>query len=369
MRFFEVFKRRFLLVQVRGVPVWADYRWVFVLILIALVSGASLEAPETYTAASYIAGFLTTIVFFASVLIHEIAHAVVARLEGIEVLEIFLHPFGGLTRMRHEPETPRAEFRIAAAGPAASFALVILFSLLMNAASIAGLALFATSLYLLATFNLLVCVFNLFPGYPLDGGRLLRAYLWRSGRDLNEATILTGRSGQVIGGILVAIGLFLVIFRSEDLLSGFWMILIGLFLYDAAAGIIKEIRRTTNVRLMDIMKLPVAVPPDANLLYFIDHILPMNRQAVFPVAKDHQLYGMLLLEDMKSVPRELWHTTPVQSVMRAVTAEQFIDMTASLADARELMRENGIGALGVLDNDGKLVGFLSGGAAKKQTTR
>jgi predicted transcriptional regulator len=147
------------------------------------------------------------------------------------------------------------------------------------------------------------------------------------------------------------------------------MILIGLFLYDAAAGIIKDIGRMAHVRLMDIMKLPVAVSPDATLLHFVDHVLPMNRQAVFPVAKHHQLYGMMLLEDMKAVPREKWNGTRVQEIMRAVTREQFVDMTASLADARELMRENGIGAVGVLDNDGKLVGFLGGNVVKRQTAR
>jgi len=368
MRFLEVFKRRFLLMRVSGIPVWADYRWVFVLVLIALVSGASLESPETGTATSYLAGLLITIFFFASVLIHELAHAVLARFEGVDVLEIVLHPFGGLARLRHEPETPRAEFRIAAAGPAASFLLAVVSAGLVTLANAAGAPLFSTALYLLATFNFLICVFNLFPGYPLDGGRLLRAYLWRSGRDINEATILTGRCGQVIGGMFVAIGLFLAIIRA-DFLTGFWMILIGLFLYDAAASIIKDMRRHANVRLMDVMMLPVAVAPDANLLYFVDHILPINRQAVFPVAKDHQLYGMLLLEDLKAVPRERWHQTLVQNVMRAVTREQFIDMTASVSDARAQMRENGIGAVGVLDDDGRLVGFLGGGVIRKQTAR
>jgi Zn-dependent protease len=370
MRFFEVFKRRFLLMRVRGIPVWADYRWVFVLLLISVVTAGGLETQVKVAGGplSYLLGFLTTIIFFASVLVHELAHAAIARFEGVDVLEIVLHPFGGLARLRHEPETPRAEFRIAAAGPAASFGLTVLFVLLMAAANSAGSTLFRYLFFMIAIFNLLIAVFNLFPGYPLDGGRLLRAYLWRSGRDLSEATILTGRSGQVIGGVLVAIGLFVAIWLA-DFFSGFWMVLIGLFLYDAAAGVIKDIRRAAHVRLMDVMRLPVPVTPDANLLHFVDHILPMNRQAVFPVAKDHQLYGMLLLEDMKAIPRERWHLIHVKDVMRAVTADQFVDSNASLADARELMRENGIGAVSVVDNDGKLVGFLGGSVVRKQTAR
>jgi Zn-dependent protease len=370
MRFFEVFKRRFLLMRVRGIPVWADYRWVFVLLVISIVMASGLETQVNVVGgpASYLLGFLTTIVFFASVLVHELAHAVFARFEGVDVLEIVLHPFGGLARLRHEPETPRAEFRIAAAGPAASFALAVIFVLLMAVVNAAGSAVFGYLFYMVATFNLLIAVFNLFPGYPLDGGRLLRAYLWRSGRDLNEATVVTGRSGQLIGAVLIVIGLFVAIWQ-QVFFNGFWMILIGLFLYDAAAGVIKDIRRMAHVRLMDVMRLPVPVPPDANLLHFVDQILPMNRQTVFPVAKNNQLYGMLLLEDMKAIPREQWHLTDVKDVMRAVTADQFVDSSASVIEARELMRENGIGAVSVVDNDGKLVGFLGGGVVRKQTAR
>src|SRR5689334_13068056 len=178
MRFFEIFKRRFRLMHVFGIPVWADYRWVFVIVLMSMVSAGSLAQVAGTGNGAYAAGIVTTLVFFASVLVHEVAHAVVARGEGVDVLEIVLHPFGGMARLRHEPETPRAEFRIAAAGPAASFILAVVSAGLVTVANAVGAPLFSTALYLLATFNFLICVFNLFPGYPLDGGRLLRAYLW-----------------------------------------------------------------------------------------------------------------------------------------------------------------------------------------------
>src|SRR6185436_445653 len=108
--------------------------------------------------------------------------------------------------------------------------------------------------------------FNLFPGYPLDGGRLLRAYLWRSGKDLTEATILTGRCGQIIGAVMIAFGLIIAILRM-DFFTGFWTILVGLFLYDAAKGIIKEMRSVDHVRVEDIMQLPIPVSPSSNLLH------------------------------------------------------------------------------------------------------
>jgi len=368
MRFFDAFKKQFVLMHVSGIPVRADYRWLLVLALITMVTAGGLESRVDTLAASYLVGFLATIVFFGSVLIHELAHALIARVEGVDVLEIILHPFGGLARLRHEPETPRAEFRIAAAGPAASFGLAVVFVLLMAAASSAGAELPRHLLLLLAVFNFLIGVFNLFPGYPLDGGRLLRAYLWRSGRDINEATILTGRCGQLIGGLFIAVGLVIALTRA-DFFTGFWMILIGLFLYDAAAGIIKEVKQMAHVAVMDVMLLPAVVAPETTLLDVVDHILPMHRQAVFPVARDHQLYGMLLLEDMKPISRDRWLKTRVQDVMRPVEREHFVDTSASLGEAKNLMRENGIGAVAVLNREGDLVGFLGGGTVRKRAAR
>jgi CBS domain-containing protein len=169
----------------------------------------------------------------------------------------------------------------------------------------------------------------------------------------------------LIGGLLIAFGLMIALIR-DDFFTGFWMILIGLFLYDAAAGIIKEVKQMTHVGVMDVMMLPVAVSPENDLMHVVDHILPMHRQAVFPVARDKQLFGMLLLEDMKPIPRESWRTTPVQTVMRPVSADHFIDSHASLGEARTLMEENGIGAVAVLNEDGLLVGFLGGSTVRKR---
>lgn len=364
MRFFEPLKREFVLMHVSGIPIRTDYRWLLVLVLITLIMAAGLESQAKTQVGSYIAALAATIAFFGSVLVHELAHAIVARMEGVTVTDIVLHPFGGLTRMRHEPDTPKAEFRVAAAGPAASFGLAVLFVLIMAAANAADSDLLRYLFRLLAVFNFLIAVFNLLPGYPLDGGRLLRAYLWRSGKDINETTILTGRSGQIIGGLLIIFGL--VIAMTREIVTGFWMVLIGLFLYDAAAGIIKEVRQMAHVGVMDVMLLPITVSPEIDLMHFVDHILPLHRQAVFPVSSERQFYGMLLLEDMKPIPRESWRTTFVKNVMRPVSSEQFVDRRASLGEARRLMRENGIGAVAVVGDEGDLVGFLGGGAVRKR---
>lgn len=346
-----------MLFRALGVPVRADLSWFAVVAVFAAAASASVVEKVGSLGGSVAIGLTWTLAFFASIFIHEFAHALAAKLEKLEVTEIVLHPFGGMTRFRHEPDTPRAEFRIALAGPSASFLLSVLFIAFMAAANAAGLDILALLLFLLGLSNFLLAVFNMFPGYPLDGGRVLRAYLWRSGRDINEATILTGRAGQVIAVGLAVLGLFIVVFRS-DLFTGFWAIITGFFLFDSAKTIIDETKAAQRMTVGEVMQLPAAVEPDIDLQHFVDHILPVHRRTVFPVAADRQLFGILLLEDMRSLERERWRTTFVRDAMRPVVADHFVETTVLLADAREQMRSNGIGAVCVVDGSGQLVGFL-----------
>ncbi|MGI8787924.1 MAG: M50 family metallopeptidase [Pyrinomonadaceae bacterium] len=364
MKFLHFFKRQLLVAHVFGIPVRVDYRWFLVLALMSWITASSINSQIENSLTSFILGLLTTLVFFASIFLHELAHAVVARMEGVQVLEIVLHPFGGLARFRHEPETPRAEFRIAIAGPAASFMLALLFLALMAAVNSLGSNIIAPLFFTLCFWNFLLAVFNLFPGYPLDGGRVLRAYLWRRGADLNEATILTGRCGQIIAAVLIAFGIVITLVRG-DFFTGFWTILVGLFLYDAAKGIIVQVVNSENISVEEVMKMPISIAPDADVQYFVDRILSLHRQTVFPVARDSQLYGILSLEDLKKLPREDWAKTKIQTVMRPIAPNYFVETDTPLAEARELMRENGVAALGVIDRHGKLVGFLHGRKTKR----
>lgn len=359
MSYLKFFKRQFLLAHVSGIPVRLDYRWFFVLALMTVLTATSRELGALIDSnlARLIFGFLTTIVFFVSIFLHEYAHAVAARFEGVEVVEIVLHPFGGLARLRHEPDNPRTEFRIAVAGPVASFLIAIVFLELMTVSNNLGTLILTPLFFLLFFWNLLLAVFNLFPGYPLDGGRVLRSYLWKRGKELNEATVLTGRSGQIIALALVVFGLFIAVIRA-DFFTGLWTVLVGLFLYDAAAGIIRQIGRIEQVSVADVMSLPVAVAPDSTVAEFVDRLLPLHRQTVFPVARDKKLYGLIRLEDLKKLARDKWHQTKIHEAMRPVEAEYFVAPDAAFNDARRLMRENGVGAVAVIDQSGDLVGFL-----------
>ncbi len=359
MQMLQGLKRQFVLANVSGIPVRADLRWVFVIGLMTAIIGASLMPLTENAVSAALFAFATTLIFFASIFLHEFAHALIARIEGLRVLEIVLHPFGGLTRFRTEPKTPRAEFRIAIAGPAASFILAVAFAVIATAATSVQADILVVLAATLAIGNFLLAVFNLFPGYPLDGGRVLRAYLWHSGRDLDETTILTGRCGQMIAAAMVVFGLVIALLR-QDFFIGFWAVLVGLFLWDAAKGIIRDVNRQEHISVEAVMMLPMAAKPESTVQDFVDGLLPVNRRAAIPVAIERRLLGMLLLTDMKSIERAKWHATLIGEVMRPVSAEQFVEVGTPLSVAREIMRTNGIGSVCVIDAKGDLVGIMHG---------
>lgn len=366
MNLLELSRRQVQIARVIGIPVKADYRWFAVFALMMWLT--AINIPKEYQIAEfikYVLGAFTSFAFFLSIFGHELAHAVAARIENIDTREIVLHPFGGLARLSREPDTPRAEFRIAIAGPGASFLFGILFLGAAFLAEAAGFEVARALLFLLFFGNILLAIFNLFPGYPLDGGRVLRAYLWHRGYDLNEATRMSGRFGQLISLALVAFGLFIAVVRG-DLFTGIWTILVGLFLLDAARSIVGYTFRVEKVTVGEVMSLPFTLQPETSVSQFIDQILPLHQQTAFLVAQEKRLYGILALEDLKKLPRAVWHKTALRQIMRPVNDDLFVDAATKMSEARELMRENGVGALAVLDRNGLLVGFLQQGKIRKR---
>lgn len=365
MNVLEFSRRQVQIARVIGIPVKADYRWFAVFALMMWLTATNIKEYVSDQLVALMLGAATTLAFFISIFGHELAHALAARLEGIQTLEIVLHPFGGLARMQREPDTPRAEFRIAIAGPAASFLFGMIFLAAMAIVYAAGWQIAAALFFLLFFGNILLAVFNLFPGYPLDGGRVLRAFLWYRGYELNEATRLTGRCGQVIAIALIVFGSFITLMRG-DLFTGIWTILVGVFLLDAAGGIVGYTLKTDRLTVGEVMSSPFALKPEILVSQLIDTILPLHRQTAFLVAQSNRLYGVLSLEDLQKLPRENWHKTQVRQIMRPVNDDFFVDAATKLRDARELMSENGIGALAVLDHNGLLVGFLQKGRIRKK---
>ena len=377
MNVVDLYKRQITVAHIFGIPVRFDYRWFIVFLLSVWLIAANLarggmwvsqvQLMPVSTTASWILGVVTTLGLFLSVLGHELSHALMGRAEGIEIEEIVLHPFGGLARLRNEPDSPRAEFRIAIAGPAASFLFAAISFILMLPAMMANYAVIGGVLFLLGAGNLLLAIFNLFPGYPLDGGRVLRAILWRRTGDIREATRLAGICGMLIAAILIIFGVYMAIaptFRAYFM--GFWSVLVGLFLFDAAYSVVKHVRGRLRNIVSEAMSAPFAIEPDTLISQLIDSILPLHRQVAFPVAQNHRLHGMLSLEDLKSLPRERWHLTHARDVMRPIAPRFFVEPNSTLDYAQELMRRNGIGSVAVVGKTGELVGFLQAGKFKRR---
>jgi len=377
VNFLGIFKRQITVAHIYGIPVRFDYRWLIVFMLsvwlIAVNLGrggmfvGSFRLQPVGTVTAWILGVITTLGLFLSVLAHELSHAFMGRSEGIEIEEIVLHPFGGLARLRNEPDNPRAEFRIAVAGPAASFLIGVVSFVLLLPTVRAGYSIAAGILLLLSAGNLLLAIFNLFPGYPLDGGRVLRAILWRRTGDIREATRLAGICGMLIAAILIIFGVYMAIAPNfHSYFMGFWSVLVGVFLFDAAYSVVKHVQGRLQNIVREAMSAPFSIEPDLLISNLIDSVLPMHRQVAFPVAHEQRLHGMLSLEDLKVLQRERWHLTRARDVMRPIAPRFFVEPDARLEYARELMKVNGIGSLAVVGKNGELVGFLQTGKFKRR---
>jgi Zn-dependent protease len=373
------FKKRITVARVYGIPVRIDYRWFFVVALSIWLIANNLQSANQISAwllqaldpiTALILATITTAGLFLSVFGHELSHALMGRAEGIEIDEIVLHPFGGLTRLRTQPQNPRAEFRIAVAGPAASFIFALMAFAATKIATLGNYQGTAVVFFLIAWGNLLLAVVNLFPGYPLDGGRVLRAIIWRSNGNINFATRMSGICGLLIAGTIILFGVYIMIAPnwrpSRPYFMGVWSILVGLFLLDTAARVVKSAQDTELITVGDAMSPALTIEPETTVSKLIDDILPMHRQTTFLVALNRRLHGILALEDIKALPRDRWRETFARDVMRPVAPRFLVEPSATLDYARELMKQNGVGSLAVINSQGEVVGFLQSGVRPRK---
>ena len=190
----------------------------------------------------------------------------------------------------------------------------------------------------------------------------MRAILWKRGGNIADATRKAGVCGMLIAGALIIFGVYMAVapdFRAYFM--GFWCALVGLFLFDAALGIVRHGRDLKAALASDVMSPPFALEPDVLISTFVDEILPLHRQISFPVAHGRWLQGILSLQDLKSLPRERWREKRARDVMRPIAPQMFVAPSATISQARELMQTNGVGSVAVVDNSGQLVGFLQNG--------
>lgn len=322
-----------------GIGLRIDWSLLIIFAIIVFELGAAVFPswhPEWDPALTWTMALATAVLFFASILVHELSHALVARTQGIPVRRITLFLFGGLTQLEGEPKSPKAEFWMAVVGPVVS--IVIGLAATFVGAALAGAPLqtaidagdpvalqtafadagpFATLLLWLGPINLLLGIFNLVPGFPLDGGRVLRSIIWAITDDLRKATRWASFVGQLFAWTLMAFGV--LNFFAGAWTSGLWLLLIGWFLNNAARVSYQQLlvrQALENVPVTQVMRSSFAtLAPDLSVEAFMrDHALASEQQ-VFPVVVDGYLLGTVSVEQVRHVPRDEWPTRAVQQIM------------------------------------------------------
>lgn len=355
----------FYLGRVFGIPVYAHYSWlpVFPFYAWAIASGLlPRQAPGLTTVQYWSLGVLTTLLLFVSVLVHELAHALMARAEGLGTGNITLYMFGGLATLNGQPAQPSSEFKIAVAGPTASFLIGTVF-FLANEVFLRGTTHLGIGQVLrhLGVVNWFLAGFNILPGMPLDGGRVLRAVLWRFNKNFRTSTQIAIRSGLMIAITLVVLGI--VYFLFVDWVMGMWMVIVGLMIalmLGTTEGRSRGVWRVKRGTVEDVMNRDVVqIPPGMKVTDFINKVLSNNHHTSFPVVQERRLHGMLLLDELKQVPREEWSRLEAREVMRPVDASMFLDANTPIPEAQSMLSNNRLGRAVVLDSNGLIVGYVS----------
>jgi len=348
--------------RILGIDVEINYTWfvIFVLVTVALTLTFQQKPYQLSPLASLVDGVITSLLFFVSVLLHELCHSVVARVNGIPIKKITLFIFGGVAQMSREPDNPGVEFKMAIAGPLASFLLALVFgSIFLLTRSLGLIRVVVAPFIFLAEINLALGLFNLAPGFPLDGGRVLRAALWYWYHDLERATRIAAGFGQGVAGLLILIGFLSVIMGN---LGGIWFILLGWFLNQASQASYKQLvlqRSLSGIKIEEIMTREVqTVEPSLTLDQVVNEHFLRYKFGRFPVVEDGRLLGVITLHDVKEIPRENWSTTTVWEAMDPLEERLKISSGKDAVQALMQMAREEVGHLLVVEDD-RLVGLVT----------
>ena len=337
-------ERGFRLGSILGFEIRLDASWfvIFFLLLWSLSAGVfPASVPAQSTVVHVVMGVAATLLFFASLLAHEISHSLVARSRGIPMAGITLFIFGGMAHATLEPDNPGDELVIAGVGPLTS---LVLGGLFLGLAGLGrswgwGPAAGEVARYL-GFINIALAIFNLLPGFPLDGGRIFRAAVWKRTGDLERATRYATRGGRAIGIGLVALGGLEILLGA--LIGGLWLVFIGLFLRGAADATLRQFVLEQVLRGISVRQAMSTVPPVVGartmLAEWIHDSLMGTRHSTFPVEDDGHVVGLVTLDQIEAVPREKWADTAVRDVMTDLDASMVAspddDMKEVLAKVR-----------------------------------
>jgi Zn-dependent protease len=372
----------FRIARIFGINIHMDPSWIFIFLLVTWnLSGVIFPSihPDWSTPLNIGLGILASILFFGSVLAHELSHSLMARAKGLPVGRITLFIFGGAADIGREPPSPGSEFLIAIIGPITSAVLGILF-LVFGALSMNGLGAgvdlsggfqslspLATMFFWLGPINILLAVFNMVPGFPLDGGRVLRSILWKISNNLRLATRWATVTGQFIAWLFIATGIAMVIglevpVFGSGLIGGLWLAFIGWFLNNAAVQsyrqvVVEDMLRGVTVQRLLRPDVPV-IDPDLLLQDLPDLYNMDGGEHAFAVLRAGRLIGMLLIEEVRNTPQNRWRVTRVSEMMTPLEELQLIAPLDEATEAYNKLARSGARQLPVVEEDGNFVGVL-----------
>ncbi len=348
--------------KIAGIEIGVHWSWIPIFIIFTwLFATGTLDHffPHWSTAAKWIAGAVTSAIFFASLLAHELAHSFVARSKGLQVRGITLFFIGGVSNLGGEPRSAGEEFQISVVGPLTSLLMGGVFAVgwvIIHPFSpgIAGVS------AQLAVINALLAVFNMVPGFPLDGGRVFRSIIWQRTHNLLRSTRIASMVGEGIGYLLMAIGVVFFIFGN--LFDGIYFFIVGLFLRGIAAGsyqqmIAEETLSGLKARDAALQSCEI-VSPSESVESVVDNYVLLRNIRCFPVQTSDSLLGLVTLEDIRHVPREEWPITPVEKAMKSIDRLHAVSPDEDLRHVLQLMASQDINQVPVVEN-GRLLGMIS----------
>ncbi|MGH8726777.1 MAG: site-2 protease family protein [Burkholderiales bacterium] len=368
--------------SVSGIEVFVDWSLMIIFFLVTFSLGAGLFPawhPEWGGVLIWSVALAAAFLFFVSVFIHELSHALVGRAMGIEIRRITLFIFGGMAHLEREPHAWRAELWMAIVGPIVSLLLGGLFLLLggltLGAAgfdpaqpqeTLAQMGPLTTLFLWLGPINIVLGLFNLVPGFPLDGGRVLRAVMWGITGNLKLATRWASRLGQFFAWFLIAIGIAMILgvrvpLFGTGLLNGLWLAFIGWFLNQAALMSYRQLlvrESLDDVPVSRVMRSQFAsVEPNMTVNQLVDEHLLHSDQRAYPVLDGFDLVGLVCLEDLRKVPREAWESTRIAEIMTPAANLAQISPAEDTSDALTTLNNRGVNQLPVVEN-GRVRGFV-----------
>lgn len=352
--------RAVTIARLGGISIKVHPSWLLILALVSWTLADNVF-PDTYagwsTGAYWAIGVASALLLFVTVLLHELAHAVVAIRRGLPVPTITLFLFGGVSHLSRQPKTAREEFAIAIAGPLTSIAIALIAGV---ASLVAPNDKVEAILTYLATVNAILAIFNLLPGFPLDGGRVFRSIAWGKTKSFTRATMLAGRVGETCAYIMMAGGLILFVFGFA--INGLWFLLIGWFLLSAAraeAGGVKLESALSKLRARDLMDVYVlSLPPETPLQVVVDeHVLGRGDRAVI-IADKGSVRGILTLSDLLRVPKEQWPERTAGEFMTPSEQLSTVGPDTPAIEVLALIGQKSLNQVPVI-SDGHLLGVIS----------